>query len=439
MLPHVSNGCFPVGSGCLPATISESRISRIARSDAPPRMSVWEKIKEFFCSTHKSEALECIRTICHPPAGTTREDVVYRFEQLRAFAYSGFGENIQSGRYGENHFCILDASSREILSVTLDDTGTYTVNCEGYSTVLDLTMGTQQEAVHTEASVTNTPQTAEDYEAVWSAWEREAPPEEAAARATAVQKMRECLDRNLELVLSGLTISSLPDHLPPGLLALDIENIPLTSLPVLPHGLLALDIKNVPLTSLPELPHGLQELSIFAPHLSSLPALPHGLRKLNIWDTRLSSLPMLPHGLQDLSIASILLTSLPALPPGLQKLYIAGVPLTSLPALSPGLRELSILNTPLSNLPELPPELQSLYISRAQLTSLPELTSGLQELTIRNTPLTSLPESIAGLAPETQVVLLGNPLSVAYASGPANHDPYPWLFRPQNILRYGGV
>ncbi|EBB9658145.1 pathogenicity island 2 effector protein SseI, partial [Salmonella enterica subsp. enterica serovar Saintpaul] len=54
---------FHIGSGCLPATISNRRIYRIAWSDTPPEMSSWEKMKEFFCSTHQTEALECIWTI----------------------------------------------------------------------------------------------------------------------------------------------------------------------------------------------------------------------------------------------------------------------------------------------------------------------------------------------------------------------------------------
>ncbi len=39
---------FHVGRGCLPATISNLRINRIAQSATPPEMSLWEKIKEFF-------------------------------------------------------------------------------------------------------------------------------------------------------------------------------------------------------------------------------------------------------------------------------------------------------------------------------------------------------------------------------------------------------
>ncbi|MGF3847434.1 E3 ubiquitin--protein ligase, partial [Salmonella enterica] len=130
--------------GCLPATISNHRIYLIALFNTQPEMSSWEKMKEFFCSTHQTEALECIWMICHPPAGTTREDVVRRFERLRMLAYAGCEENIHSGCHGESNFCILDAGNQEILSVTLDDAGNYTVNCQGYSETHRLTLDTAQ-------------------------------------------------------------------------------------------------------------------------------------------------------------------------------------------------------------------------------------------------------------------------------------------------------
>lgn len=133
-----------VGSGCLPATITNLRINCIAQSATPPEMSLWEKIKEFFCSTHQTEAQECIWTICHPSVGTTREDVVSRFEQLRMLVYAGYEESIHSGRHGESHFCILDADNQEILSVTLDDAGNYTVNCQGHNETYRFTMDIEQ-------------------------------------------------------------------------------------------------------------------------------------------------------------------------------------------------------------------------------------------------------------------------------------------------------
>ncbi|EBH8101375.1 E3 ubiquitin--protein ligase, partial [Salmonella enterica subsp. houtenae serovar O:11:g,z25:-] len=358
---------FHVGRGCLPATISNLRINRIAQSATPPEMSLWEKIKEFFCSTHQTEALECIWMICHPPVGTTREDVVSRFEQLRMLAYTGCEESIQSSRYGESNFCILDADSREILPVTLDDYGNYTVNCQGYHEIHRLTLETEQGEECTEYAegasgplrasappATAAPQTPAEYDAVWSEWRKAAPAEESCGRAATVQRMRACLNngsRELNVGESGLT--TLPDCLPAHITKL-----------IIPHN-----------------------------NLTRLPALPPGLRLLSVSGNPLTRLPALPSELQDLSVSDNRLTSLPELPPGLQTLSVDG-------------------NPHLTRLPELPPGLQTLFVSNnPQLTSLPELPSELQWLFARNCQLTRLPESIRGLPSSARVSLERNPLS----------------------------
>ncbi|EJG9181733.1 E3 ubiquitin--protein ligase [Salmonella enterica subsp. enterica serovar Bareilly] len=276
---------FHIGSGCLPATISNRRIYRIAWSDTPPEMSSWEKMKEFFCSTHQTEALECIWTICHPPAGTTREDVVSRFELLRTLAYDGWEENIHSGLHGENYFCILDEDSQEMLSVTLDDAGNYTVNCQGYSETHRLTLDTAQGEEgtgHAEGAsgtfrtsflpATTAPQTPAEYDAVWSAWRRAAPAEESRGRAAVVQKMRACLNNGnavLNVGESGLT--TLPDCLPAHITTLVIPDNNLTSLPALPPELRTLEVSGNRLTSLPMLPSGLLSLSVYRNQLTRLP------------------------------------------------------------------------------------------------------------------------------------------------------------------------
>ncbi|HAG0662281.1 TPA: E3 ubiquitin--protein ligase [Salmonella enterica] len=276
---------FHIGSGCLPATISNRRIYRIAWSDTPPEMSSWEKMKEFFCSTHQTEALECIWTICHPPAGTTREDVINRFELLRTLAYAGWEESIHSGQHGENYFCILDEDSQEILSVTLDDAGNYTVNCQGYSETHRLTLDTAQGEEgtgHAEGAsgtfrtsflpATTAPQTPAEYDAVWSAWRRAAPAEESRGRAAVVQKMRACLNNGnavLNVGESGLT--TLPDCLPAHITTLVIPDNNLTSLPVLPSELKELMVSGNRLTSLPMLPSGLLSLSVYRNQLTRLP------------------------------------------------------------------------------------------------------------------------------------------------------------------------
>ncbi len=456
---------FHIGSGCLPATISNRRIYRIAWSDTPPEMSSWEKMKEFFCSTHQTEALECIWTICHPPAGTTREDVINRFELLRTLAYAGWEESIHSGQHGENYFCILDEDSQEILSVTLDDAGNYTVNCQGYSETHRLTLDTAQGEEgtgHAEGAsgtfrtsflpATTAPQTPAEYDAVWSAWRRAAPAEESRGRAAVVQKMRACLnngnavlnvgesglttlpdclpahittlvipDNNLTslpalppelrtLEVSGNQLTSLP-VLPPGLLELSIFSNPLTHLPALPSGLCKLWAYNNQLTSLPVLPPGLQELSVSDNQLASLPALPSELCKLWAYNNQLTSLPMLPSGLQELSVSDNQLASLPTLPSELYKLWAYNNRLTSLPALPSGLKELIVSGNRLTSLPVLPSELKELMVSGNRLTSLPMLPSGLLSLSVYRNQLTRLPESLIHLSSETTVNLEGNPLS----------------------------
>ncbi|ECZ5931086.1 SPI-2 type III secretion system effector E3 ubiquitin transferase SspH2, partial [Salmonella enterica] len=450
---------------CLPATISNRCIYRIAWSDTPPEMSSWEKMKEFFCSTHQTEALECIWAICHPPAGTTREDVINRFELLRTLAYAGWEESIHSGQHGENYFCILDEDSQEILSVTLDDAGNYTVNCQGYSETHRLTLDTAQGEEgtgHAEGAsgtfrtsflpATTAPQTPAEYDAVWSAWRRAAPAEESRGRAAVVQKMRACLnngnavlnvgesglttlpdclpahittlvipDNNLTslpalppelrtLEVSGNQLTSLP-VLPPGLLELSIFSNPLTHLPALPSGLCKLWIFGNQLTSLPVLPPGLQELSVSDNQLASLPALPSELCKLWAYNNQLTSLPTLPSGLQELSVSDNQLASLPTLPSELYKLWAYNNRLTSLPALPSGQKELIVSGNRLTSLPVLPSELKELMVSGNRLTSLPMLPSGLLSLSVYRNQLTRLPESLIHLSSETTVNLEGNPLS----------------------------
>ncbi|ECF0806960.1 SPI-2 type III secretion system effector E3 ubiquitin transferase SspH2, partial [Salmonella enterica subsp. enterica] len=411
------------------------------------------------------EALECIWTICHPPAGTTREDVINRFELLRTLAYAGWEESIHSGQHGENYFCILDEDSQEILSVTLDDAGNYTVNCQGYSETHRLTLDTAQGEEgtgHAEGAsgtfrtsflpATTAPQTPAEYDAVWSAWRRAAPAEESRGRAAVVQKMRACLnngnavlnvgesglttlpdclpahittlvipDNNLTslpalppelrtLEVSGNQLTSLP-VLPPGLLELSIFSNPLTHLPALPSGLCKLWIFGNQLTSLPVLPPGLQELSVSDNQLASLPALPSELCKLWAYNNQLTSLPTLPSGLQELSVSDNQLASLPTLPSELYKLWAYNNRLTSLPALPSGLKELIVSGNRLTSLPVLPSELKELMVSGNRLTSLPMLPSGLLSLSVYRNQLTRLPESLIHLSSETTVNLEGNPLS----------------------------
>ncbi|EDU7933166.1 type III secretion system effector E3 ubiquitin transferase SspH2, partial [Salmonella enterica subsp. houtenae] len=355
--------------------------------------------------------------------------------------------------------------NQEILSVTLDDAGNYTVNCQGYHETHRLTLETAQGeecAGHAEGAsgtlrtsflpATTAPQTPAEYDAVWSAWRRAAPAGESRGRAAAIQKMRACLNNGnavLNVGESGLTTlpDCLPAHittlvipdnnltslpaLPPGLQELIVSNNPLTSLPVLPPGLRELEVFGNPLTHLPALPSGLCKLWVFGNQLTSLPTLPPGLQDLSVSDNQLASLPALPSelgklwaynnrltrlpalppGLQELSVSDNQLTSLPALPSELCKLWAYNNRLTSLPALPSGLKELIVSGNRLTSLPALPSELEELMVSGNRLTRLPVLPSGLRSLSVFGNRLTRLPESITGLSSEATVNLEGNPLS----------------------------
>lgn len=191
------------------------------------------------------------------------------------------------------------------MSVTLDDAGNYTVNCQGYSETHRLTLDTAQGEEgtgHAEGAsgtfrtsflpATTAPQTPAEYDAVWSAWRRAAPAEESRGRAAVVQKMRACLNNGnavLNVGESGLT--TLPDCLPAHITTLVIPDNNLTSLPALPPELRTLEVSGNQLTSLPVLPPGLLELSIFSNPLTHLPALPSGLYKLWAYNNRLTRLP----------------------------------------------------------------------------------------------------------------------------------------------------
>ncbi|ECN6757331.1 E3 ubiquitin--protein ligase, partial [Salmonella enterica subsp. enterica serovar Amsterdam] len=218
-----------------------------------------------------------------------------------------------------------DAGNQEILSVTLDDAGNYTVNCQGYHETHRLTLDTAQGEEctgHAEGAsgtlrtsllpATTTPQTAAEYEAAWSEWKRAAPEGESRGRAEAVKRMRACLKKgNSVLYVGRVGLTTLPDLLPPNITTLFIPGNTLTRLPALPPGLRELSVSYNQLTSLPPLPPGLCKLSVFNNQLASLPALPSGLQILWAYRNRLTRLPALPPGLRELSVYRNQLTRLP--------------------------------------------------------------------------------------------------------------------------------
>ncbi|EJG2718839.1 type III secretion system effector E3 ubiquitin transferase SspH1 [Salmonella enterica] len=345
-------------------SVSMQAIAGAAAPEASPEEIVWEKIQVFFPQENYEEAQQCLAELCHPARGMLPDHISSQFARLKALTFPAWEENIQCNRDGINQFCILDAGSKEILSITLDDAGNYTVNCQGYSEAHDFIMDTEPGEECTEFAegasgtslrpATTVSQKAAEYDAVWSKWERDAPAGESPGRAAVVQEMRDCLNNGnpvLNVGASGLT--TLPDRLPPHITTL-----------VIPDN---------NLTSLPELPEGLRELEVSG-------------------NLQLTSLPTLPPGLGDLAVSNNQLTSLPEMPPALRELRVSGNNLTSLPALPSGLQKLWAYNN--------------------RLTSLPEMSPGLQELDVSHNQLTRLPQSLTGLSSAARVYLDGNPLSV---------------------------
>ncbi|EID0530990.1 type III secretion system effector E3 ubiquitin transferase SspH1 [Salmonella enterica] len=344
-------------------SVSMQAIAGAAAPEASPEEIVWEKIQVFFPQENYEEAQQCLAELCHPARGMLPDHISSQFARLKALTFPAWEENIQCNRDGINQFCILDAGSKEILSITLDDAGNYTVNCQGYSEAHDFIMDTEPGEECTEFAegasgtslrpATTVSQKAAEYDAVWSKWERDAPAGESPGRAAVVQEMRDCLNNGnpvLNVGASGLT--TLPDRLPPHITTL-----------VIPDN-----------------------------NLTSLPSLPQGLQKLWAYNNWLTSLPTLPPGLGDLAVSNNQLTSLPEMPPALRELRVSGNNLTSLPALPSGLQKLWAYNN--------------------RLTSLPEMSPGLQELDVSHNQLTRLPQSLTGLSSAARVYLDGNPLSV---------------------------
>lgn len=107
----------------------------------------------------------------------------------------------------------------------------------------------------------------------------------------------------------------------------------LTEIPILPVNLKHLELGRTQISELPELP-----VSAGA----SYEVFPPNLLTLNIEDLPLTSLPPLPSQLQVLVCTGSKLTSLPKLPDSLSELYCMGVPLKTLPSFPEGLEELEI-------------------------------------------------------------------------------------------------
>ncbi len=248
------------------------------------------------------------------------------------------------------------------------------------------------------AGLTPTPQSDEEYLAHWTAWVQEGGTT-GGNRAEALNMMSawRLQDRpDQRLQLQGLDLTSLPDHLPPGVRHIHAPDNQLRRLPDhLPDSLERLDVGHNQLKELPsELPASLNHLDASDNLLTRLPRLPALLESVNVRNNRLRTLPEdLPDGLLTLNVRNNKLRDLPPLPIAMDELYLNGNQLRSLPA-------------------ALPPSLLFLDASENELVSLPDkLPTGLVRLSLGSNHLSSLPEYITSqLGSGCRVHLNNNPL-----------------------------
>ncbi|HFL5521121.1 TPA: NEL-type E3 ubiquitin ligase domain-containing protein [Salmonella bongori] len=316
------------------ASIRSINIPPQPSSTRSPEESVWGKIHLFFPTENQSAAQRCLAEICQPTEDISPEHVGSKFEYLKGLAFPAQMENIQRNREGLNQFCILDADSKEALVVTIEPEH-YLIEWEGVT----IMYGYAQERLygaHAMSGATSLAQP-EAYDAIWSEWQANAPPEEARNCSQAVERMRDCLATSKAVLdLSGLQLTTLPA--------------------LLPEHITVLTVINNCLTRLPEtLPGELQQLNASQNHLTALPTtLPARLQRLDVSHNRLTVIITLPEGIDDLNVSHNHLSQLPSsLPPGLRQLDASTNQLTLLwDTLPPTLEWLDISNNKLTYLPE---------------------------------------------------------------------------------------
>ncbi|QTD54431.1 S8 family serine peptidase [Sulfidibacter corallicola] len=238
------------------------------------------------------------------------------------------------------------------------------------------------------------------------------------------------------LIVTGAraeTISELPESLR----ALQLENMPLGSLPNLPAGLEELVLVQLPLETLPNLPREEMDLLVLQGlNVARLGPLPQSLddgylmnmplryvaslpRKVSfefvMHDLAFRTLPDLPESVAILTLSRLMLSKpldfsdgtrvstlnlnyltgpagLIGLPEHLHDLNLDGNQWTELPPLPEGLAYFRARFNQLTELPDLPASIEILEVDGNQLTELPTLPPQLLILSARNNRITAFPE-----------------------------------------------
>lgn len=111
-----------VGQGYFTSSISSEKFNAIKESARLPELSLWEKIKAYFFTTHHAEALECIFNLYHhQELNLTPVQVRGAYIKLRALASQGCKEQfiIESQEHADK-LIIKDDNGDNILSIGLN-------------------------------------------------------------------------------------------------------------------------------------------------------------------------------------------------------------------------------------------------------------------------------------------------------------------------------
>ncbi|AJJ11753.1 hypothetical protein CH64_3340 [Yersinia rohdei] len=128
---------IPLVSTLFSTHISKLTIENMAKSKDLPYMSIWEKIKDFFLSSHKAEALGHLHSICHLPYDATNKnnsnDVIKiaegHFEELKKLMPADYECSFMKEPKGVfTELTLTDPNGSLILRVVFNTvTGRYTV------------------------------------------------------------------------------------------------------------------------------------------------------------------------------------------------------------------------------------------------------------------------------------------------------------------------
>lgn len=103
-----NNYLISVGNGYLKGYIESEKIDSIKNSTTPPTLSIWEKIKDFFCHTNQKKALDCLYNLYHHQEDGCCLDVVERnFNELKGLVSEGYKDKFKIVCNGDTReYCI---------------------------------------------------------------------------------------------------------------------------------------------------------------------------------------------------------------------------------------------------------------------------------------------------------------------------------------------